>query len=228
MSKMRVSQKNRLLRAWAVAAFVLFAPAAAQAAPVTLTFSGTYDTFDTTVFGLSGHAVPFSYHITYDPALNTNSCVFHTGQTIDGSTALNDFYGYSASGITALDMTFGTKTWATIEMLPLNLGPGITADMWFDTDISVSAPTRCDIYFADRPVSDLSLGYTGVGGGTIGMGNQSNIDDVPPDEPGGYAGGTVTITSTVPEPAGLALLALAALPMRRQRRSRHAADSMRQ
>src|SRR5262245_27042397 len=105
MSRMRTSQKSRLLGAWAVAASVLFVASAAQAA-VTLTFSGTYYTPFGSVFGLSGDN-PFSYQITYDPALNTSPWVLHTGDTIGGYTVLNDIYGYSASGITAFNVTYG-------------------------------------------------------------------------------------------------------------------------
>src|SRR6476660_9854499 len=79
----------------AVAAVLLFAPSAARAA-VTLTFSGTCEVFGNSVYGLSGDAVPFSYQMTYDPALDTNNSYFPTGAMLGDYPAAHEFYGYSA------------------------------------------------------------------------------------------------------------------------------------
>src|SRR4029453_2330622 len=127
----------------------LCASTAARAA-VTLTFSGTCDTINNP-FGVTGSAVPYSFQITYDPALDTNTVFAPAGSMVDGLTLLNDWYGYSASGITALNVTFGTKTWTLADLKTLSLDSGHTmeADLFFNADISTSTPTRSDIYFAD-------------------------------------------------------------------------------
>src|SRR5437879_850260 len=77
----------------------LLVAGSAQAALVTLSFSGTYDTGGGTVFGLSGAAVPYNFQITYDTTLNTNTFFFATGASLGGETTTHEWHGYSASGI---------------------------------------------------------------------------------------------------------------------------------
>ena len=103
------SVQNRFL-CFAVALLIV-SPAinSVQADVISLEFSGTYDTFGQTVFGLSGSAVPFDYTMTYDTSLNTNSLIIPAGAIIDGITFGDSFYGYSLSGITALNLTFGSQ-----------------------------------------------------------------------------------------------------------------------
>lgn len=136
--------QNRF-RCFAVALLIV-SPAinSAQADVISLEFSGTYDTFGQTVFGLSGSAVPFDYTMTYDTSLNTNSQIIPAGAIIDGYTFGDSFYGYSVSGITALNLTFGSQTWTAADIVPLINGPavGYSADIWFNTDLSTATPTR--------------------------------------------------------------------------------------
>src|SRR5687768_8010561 len=93
---------------WAVPAVVLCATSAAQAT-VTLTFSGTYQTASGSPFGVAGPTAPFSFQLTYDPALDTNTEFFPTGAALDSLTTVHEWHGYSESGITATNFTFGTK-----------------------------------------------------------------------------------------------------------------------
>ena len=134
--------QNRFL-CFAVALLIV-SPAinSVQADVISLEFSGTYDTFGLTLFGLSGSAVPFDYTMTYDTSLNTNSLIIPAGAIIDGYTFADSFYGYSASGITALNLTFGSQTWTAADIIPLDLLGGYSADIWFNTDLSTATPTR--------------------------------------------------------------------------------------
>jgi hypothetical protein len=100
-------------------ALLIVSPAinSVQADVISLEFSGTYDTNGQTVFGLSGSAVPFDYTMTYDTSFNTNSLIIPAGAIIDGFTFGDSFYGYSASGITALNLTFGSQTWTAADII---------------------------------------------------------------------------------------------------------------
>jgi len=136
------SVQNRFL-CFAVALLIV-SPAinSVQADVISLEFSGTYDTFGQTVFGLSGSAVPFDYTMTYDTSLNTSSLIIPAGAIIDGYTFGDSFYGYSASGITALNLTFGSQTWTAADLIPITPSGGYTADIWFNTDLSTATPTK--------------------------------------------------------------------------------------
>ncbi len=228
--KTRSTSRPRLYGSTSFFAVLLCASSAAHAAaPVTLTFSGMYDTQGTTVGGLTGSAVPFSYQITYDPALDTNTWFFPAGSTLDGATALNDWYGYSASGITASNITFGTQTFTVADLEPRVPQVGVEADLWFDTDISQVAPTRAYAFFFQFPsLSALELGEGVVSGTETGASveivNQTRLVD-------GSAGATdvasFIITSTVPEPGAtdLALVAAAGVLSSRRRLMRGRARS---
>jgi len=134
--------QNRFL-CFAVALLIV-SPAinSVQADVISLGFSGTYDTNGQTVFGLSGSAVPFDYTMTYDTSLNTSSLIIPAGAIIDGYTFADSFYGYSASGITALNLTFGSQTWTAADIVPRDPVGGYSADIWFNTDLSTATPTR--------------------------------------------------------------------------------------
>ena len=136
------SVQNRFL-CFAVALLIV-SPAinSVQADVISLAFSGTYDTFGQTVFGLSGSAVPFDYTMTYDTSLNTSSLIIPAGAIIDGYTYADSFYGYSVSGITALNLTFGSQTWTAADIIPRDPAGGYSADIWFNTDLSTATPTR--------------------------------------------------------------------------------------
>ena len=81
----------------------------ANAISVDLTFSGV---FEVTELGSAPYDFPFSVSMTYDTDLDTNTEFFASGSSVGGYTALNDFYGYSASGITS-----ASWGWTTSEIL---------------------------------------------------------------------------------------------------------------
>ena len=198
--------QNRFL-CFAVALLIV-SPAinSVQADVISLEFSGTYDTNGQTVFGLSGSAVPFDYTMTYDTSLNTNSLIIPAGAIIDGSTFGDSFYGYSASGITALNLTFGSQTWTAADIIPRDPSGGYSADIWFNTDLSTATPTRTWLFaFIDvGPFLDvLQIGGAFCGfGGVVMFDTRSDIDDGVSFE-GPFFSNNMVISSvpeSVPEP----------------------------
>jgi len=179
--------QNRFL-CFAVALLIV-SPAinSARADVISLEFSGTYDTFGQTVFGLSGSAVPFDYTMTYDTSLNTSSLIIPAGAIIDGYTFADSFYGYSASGITALNLTFGSQTWTAADLVPITPSGAYTADIWFNTDLSTATPTRTWIIasiFSPDPLArcyylcELYIGGAFSGfGGVVMFDTRSFIND---------------------------------------------------
>jgi len=179
--------QNRFL-CFAVALLIV-SPAinSVQADVISLEFSGTYDTFGQTVFGLSGSAVPFDYTMTYDTSLNTSSLIIPAGAIIDGYTFADSFYGYSASGITALNLTFGSQTWTAADIVPRDPVGGYSADIWFNTDLSTATPTRTWIIasiFSPDPLArcyylcELQIGGAFSGfGGVVMFDTRSFIND---------------------------------------------------
>ncbi|MDP1587111.1 MAG: hypothetical protein Q8M07_05180, partial [Prosthecobacter sp.] len=118
-----------------------------NAAVVVLNFTGVYDTEGNTLFGETGNAVSFNYQITYDTSLNTNTDFVASGTPLGGGTTFHDWYAYSKSGITSASLTFGSQTWTANDLLPVAIPNGFSADLWFDTDISLAAPTRALLEF---------------------------------------------------------------------------------
>lgn len=135
---------------WVVLALVS-APMPAAAAIVTLEFAGTYDLPRGTVFG------PYTYSITYDTALDTDTQFYPAGTPIGIETAGHSLYAYSASGILGTSLTFGTNTWTAADLVPELIGLGTSADFWLDSDLSVGPPTRAALSFVNGHGS-LGLG----------------------------------------------------------------------
>jgi len=203
--------QNRFL-CFAVALLIV-SPAinSVQADVISLEFSGTYDTFGLTLFGLSGSAVPFDYTMTYDTSLNTNSLIIPAGAIIDGYTFADSFYGYSASGITALNLTFGSQTWTAADIVPRIPLAGYSADIWFNTDLSTATPTRtwlvADIVDPTPLAPCSTLCALQIGGAFSGFGGvvmfdtRSFIDDFDFISPGGpfFGLSSKVVISSVPE-----------------------------
>lgn len=165
-------------RAFFLAAFLAIV-ANVGAGTYQLTFSGTY-TMSTVLpesgplFGVSSLPAPFTYSITYDTALDTNTHYFPPGSTIGGKNVLQPFYGYSASGILATDLTFGTQTWTAADIRWLNPSSTIGAELWFDTDIDVATPTNSWIMFS-QGTAYLELGA----GALMGLGDEQGLGYLP-------------------------------------------------
>jgi hypothetical protein len=177
----------------------------ADATIVTLDFTGTFDTEGHTIFGESGSAVPYDFQITYNTSLNTSNLIFPAGADLgNGTTAGSALYGYSASGIIASNLTFGTETWTASGTFPRTLAPGIAADLWFDTDIALATPTGVAAFFSDGP-NALVLGGIALDGTQIVLESRVHVGGPPMGEVSGFSTITRTIAA-VPEPASLALL----------------------
>ncbi len=204
-----------------------------QATPYQLTFSGTYSLGlmpEGSLFGVDVSAlpVPYSYTIFYDTALNTNTNVILAGSTFDGDFVSQSFYGYSASGILGVNVTFGTQTWTAADIKWLNHSMTIGAELWFDTDLDVATPGNCWIRF-DTGTADVGLGSAalmGPGGNILGyLPGRSDLSDF--SVTGSFVSEDMTIQrvslSQVPDGGspillvGVALLVLAAIRRRRVR-----------
>jgi hypothetical protein len=135
---------------------------------VTLEIAGTVNTFGGDVFGENGSNVPFLFSISYDTLLDTNMGFHANGVMLGSETTTHEWHGYSNSGITATNLTFGTNTWTVSNLIPRTTAGGLTADLWFDTDIALSVPTRLWMRFAD-PEGLLEFGPAVTGGGTVEM-----------------------------------------------------------
>jgi hypothetical protein len=140
-----------------VALLLLASASSAHAAIFTLDFTGTYNTAGTTVFGLSGSAVPYAFSLTYDTSLDTSTAVGLRGEVIR-RTLRDDFYGYSKSGIIDSTLTFGTQTWTVDDLVPASFGPGLlSADFFLNAQLGVGTPTYAWLSFSDG-TNTLSLG----------------------------------------------------------------------
>ena len=161
-------------RATILAAF-LAAIANVGAVPYELTFTGTY-TMSTvfpptdSLFGVSPLPAPFTYTITYDTALDTNTYYFPVGSTIDGKNVLEPFYGYSGTGVLSTSLTFGTQTWTAADIVWLNPAMTIGAELWFNPDLDVATPTESWIRFS-AGTANLDIGSAAL----LGLGSSQGL-----------------------------------------------------
>lgn len=154
------------LRGLSLALALTVGAAAADAAVVRLTFSGTYNTYGDTVHGLSGPAVPFSYIIDYDTALEPSPIVYPAGSTLPFTNVptTHAWRGYSKRGLLAVQVTFGTRTWYLDNLKAQLHSSPQWADLWFDTDLEVATPTRAYLVF------DSAVGSPSGPGGLVSIG----------------------------------------------------------
>jgi hypothetical protein len=197
-----------LSTATAVFLALFTAAGSADASVITLQYTGTFDINPAVpVFGQSGPAVPFTFSLTYDTVLGGGPTVhIAPGTVILGSTALDDLYGYSAAGLTAANLTFGTKTWTLSDLAPRSPGGAFVADFWLNTDITVAAPTATWVFFTDSEGS-LRFGTSDDTGAGFRLVPTVNVRDE--SSHNSITARNVPLTATaapVPEPASLLLL----------------------
>ena len=167
-----------------------------QASIVELTFSGTYEGEITGAF---------SYSMTYDTSLDTNTHFFAAGGNLGSSITTHEWYGYSASGVTDVDIQFNG-----IEFLPTDLDGnkipqvGVNADLWFDVDLATGAtPTLAWLQFRNSDSeSRVTIGPGAIGADTIEIQERSELqrgDSGVMFSEFGYTS-SLTITRSDPDP----------------------------
>ena len=140
-----------------------------QASIVELTFSGTYEG-ESDQFGEFTQS--FSFSMTYDTSLDTNTHFFATGAALGGDTTTHEWHGYSASGITAVDFDFVIPVTFSPTDLDGNKMPtaGVNADFWFDVDLATGVtPTLAWMSFENSEEVLLEIGSAMGSAGTISM-----------------------------------------------------------
>ncbi len=179
-------------------------------ASVTLSFSGTYDTGYQNVFGEQETDAPYSYSLTYDASLGEIVHHFNSGDMIEDLTTPHDWYGYSAAGVTETSFTFGTFTWTSIDFDPRFPTVDIGADLWFDTDISITSPTRAWIGLTslENAPSYLEIGG-GIAGETIYL--SSNISTIYDNDQGHFGDSYNMRIDNVPEPSTSSIFVFSAI-----------------
>jgi PEP-CTERM motif len=183
---------SRGLTASAVVILCLFTTArSADAAVITMQFNGTIDMFDS-IFGFNQFAqAPLNMSFTYDTSVGSNTGVNR------------GFYSYSAAGLIATNVTFGTKTWTKDNI----------ADLRFNTDLTVASPTRFVIVFRDGD-DDISLNGTGdTPFAVVHSGDGSGLGVIT------FTATATGLTTPVPEPASLLFLGMGLLGLAARRRS---------
>jgi hypothetical protein len=153
----------------------LLPAAKSESALVMLEISGTAVTSSGGVFDENG-AVPFLFSLTYDTLLDTNTEFRASGAMLGSATTTHEWHGYSKDGLTATSLTFGTNTWTASNISSRMPTLGVSADLWFDTDIAVSVPTRMWMRFGNSAGS-LELGPSVTGSGTIELKSGVFIED---------------------------------------------------
>ena len=121
-------------------------PSHVQASIVNLTFSGTYKEIDS-----EEEVGAFSYSMTYDTSLDTHPGFYPIGAEIGENDApiAHELHGYSASGITELDVRFYDFEWLLSDLVPHYGFSQEGADFWLDVDLATGAtPTRPLLAFA--------------------------------------------------------------------------------
>jgi hypothetical protein len=223
MSKLIFIKKNSYL-------LVLFgavlAVAPARAAIVTLTFTGTYDNL--TFQGVSTFAgwstsgltsIPFSYSLTYDTSLNASNASVVTAGSVVGlynHVASHDMYGYTSSGLLSVTKTLGNLSWSVADLNPITPFGGAVGDLWFDVDISQATPTKSWVEFGDS--GNPASYFSNIGQGMVTVVGSTDYLLFEPstriERTDGMRWENVrttsapSITSSVPEPSALSLLAV--------------------
>lgn len=208
------------ITALAVLTLSLFAAAgSADASIITMQFTGTVGQIDSgPVFGQAGSSIPFAFSLTYDTSKGSQMAF------VDTDSGGEDFYGYSAAGITAYSLTFGTKTWTLDNLQPRSV-LGNQADFWTNTDLMLGAPTRVAAFFGDAD-GDLDLGRLYIKTGQALFNTAEVIENLPDTYnvvAGNYTLSTSIAPTAVPEPASLLFVGtgLVALAMRRRSTKKH-------
>lgn len=122
---------------------------AARASVYTINFSGTYS--------IDGSQVPYSFEITYDTSLGALLYQVPADSSLGAYTTTHPWFGYSAAGVTATDLSFQGLTWTAADLSDRIPVVGVAAALWFDTALGAGNPTKAWLYLSNSD-GDLQLG----------------------------------------------------------------------
>jgi hypothetical protein len=168
----------------------------ASAAPLALSYSGTFNTYTGAVFGT-----------TLDYEFSTTFFIESTALPVDTLVSGgNTFYGYGADAISGFAATFGDHTFT--ELLTSVIAPGHAAAIYFDAPLSSGNVSNFFVRAADNAGS-LSLGSLNCDGDTCDYTSYGTALQTA----GGYSAAydsafnvTVPVSPPVPEPETWALM----------------------
>jgi len=170
-----------------------------SAAPLALTYSGTFNTLTESVFGTSQN---YEFSTTFF----IESTASPVDTLVSGSTT---FYGYAADAISGLAATFGDHTFT--DLLTSVIAPGHSAAIYFDAPLASGSVSNFFVRAVDGAGS-LSLGslncdegvceYTAYGlaqqaSGGVSAAYDTALTATPTSPP---------VSAPVPEPETLALM----------------------
>ena len=174
--------------------------------------SGDFVSGTDTVFGVAPVDLTFGVTLRVD----TSAGPPDTAAAGDPNGALvfaHDVFGYNVVSATA---TFGSKTWDSADLLTLLFGDGITDSKLFVDEelVSGATPERVSVRLQDSD-GFLDIGGRSCGGATCQIGEDFQIRDFN----GGFLSASndsvltdnysiTVVDAALPEPAGLALMAL--------------------
>lgn len=146
-------KKILLLMALFLSIFVFSNPASAFLFRVTheITFDDFSDLgVEEAIFGIPEDSGPVTMVSSF--LIDTEAAPikhYTTGEEFAGSdeTAAHDFYGYSPSAISDLDVSFGSKTWDETDIRLWTIDPDVA--VWFDTELVDGAAPSMAMAFND-------------------------------------------------------------------------------
>lgn len=174
---------------------------AVNAANISVTLNGTVDVLSGAVFGQTGTDLPVT--TTFGVDSNTAVAIFTIA---DG--AAEDLYGYQATGLSGVNVTFGTKMWSLPDLDLLVPEVGFSAAVWFNANLATATPTRVWFQLSDSEGS-IQFGSLTTSP-AIALQPDISIVDATGGGFGATAAGLLDGITTVPEPAGGTLLLAAA------------------
>ncbi|MCU7806031.1 MAG: PEP-CTERM sorting domain-containing protein [Candidatus Thiodiazotropha sp. (ex Lucinoma borealis)] len=176
------------------------------------------------ILGVDTEDAPVDITLTFQVDTDVAPVVYHTaGSVISSSindyTLVNDLYGYHASAISDLSVTFGSMTWDTDDIWTSSTALLGDTAVWFDEALSDGATpdmrltlTNNDLLPAFLFIGSTFITYDDSLGSIFGM-NQDGVtqiseftgDDV--NRLVTQGGSALISTASVPEPSILLLLA---------------------
>jgi|GEM_PF-2812630 len=170
--------------------------AAASAAPLALTFSGTFNTVERPVFGTT---------LNYD--FTTTFFIESTANPVDTLVSgSSTFYGYSADAISGFAATFGDHTFT--ELLTSTIAAGHSAAIYFDSPLSSGNITNFFVRATDSAGS-ISLGSLDCSEGPCDYTRYGYVVQASGGVSAAYDSAltvTVPVSPPVPEPETWALM----------------------